>query len=588
MSENFWNDYNADNEKGSAQPVNNEPINDAELQLDAADTAAQYDTVDTEPQFDAVDAASDQDVADISSQYADADTAHRYDASPSEGTSYTDLPYREPDPSPVQNQNIYSHSNPNVYYQAPPKTVYTERSSKVDTQELPYNDGFYHKSFTQQGSAAQTNYTAPPAYQYNAPVNNTPKKEKKSGGISKGGIAVLLVVCVLLSGLAGFGGSMIANKINQPEYEDTANDTMVIHKVNTDVQQAEKEQLQDKTTSEITTEVADTVVEITTEIMQTNSYYGQYIAQGAGSGVIISDDGYIVTNNHVIDGASSIKVTTRSGDSYDAKLIGTDPQVDVALLKIEATGLPKAVFGDSDTLAVGDKAVIIGNPLGTLGGSVTEGIISALDRTIVIDGTTMHLLQTDAAVNPGNSGGGMFNGQGELAGIVVAKSSSTSESIDNIGFVIPINDVLNIIGDLKDYGYVRGRADTGMTFIDLSNMMYAWYYYGNSEAGVYINSVESGSNAEKAGFREGDRVVSVDGKEISSADEITDIISGKSVGDTVTFELNRSGSSGKLELTLQEEVPATSKSGNTESTEDPFGSNSDDDDIFGGFRDFFR
>ena len=484
--------------------------------------------------------------------------------------------------APKPQEPVYTNPYTNPY-QAP-KPAYTERSSNQSTsrQETPYNDGFYHKSFTRDQSGSNVNYTAPsyhyPTPQQAAPAPSQPRKKEKRG-LSRGGVALLLVVCLLISGAAGFGGSMLASHLNKQQYESTDSDSMVIHKVNTEAQVAGTENLVDKTTSQITSEVADTVVEITTEVVQTKSFYGQYIAQGAGSGVIISADGYILTNNHVIDGASSIKVTTRDGDSYDAKLIGADSEVDIALLKIDAKDLPVAVMGDSSKLNVGDKAVIIGNPLGTLGGSVTEGIISALDRSIAIDGKTMHLMQTDAAINPGNSGGDMFNGQGELAGIVVAKSSSSSESIDNIGFVIPINSVLDILGDLKDYGYVRGRASTGMSFIDLTNQMYAWYYFGNSETGVYISSVDSGSNAEKAGFRVGDRVVSVDGHAITSASEIETAIREKSAGDKVTFELNRSGSTGKLELTLEEEVPESSKS----SSKSGDNSSNSDSDPFGGF-----
>lgn len=457
-----------------------------------------------------------------------------------------------------------------------------------------YGDGFYHQSFTSP-TGSHVNYTRPAAgyadprtaqpdqAHYASPATaqasqsyathaastsqQPPRRKKKKGvRMTKGGIALLLVVCVLLAGAAGFGGSVLASKLNQVQYSSTDSDTMVIHKVDTEAKVAGTENLVDKTTSEITAEVADTVVEITTEVMQTNSFYGQYIAQGAGSGVIISSDGYILTNNHVIEDASKIEVTTRGGDSYEATLVGTDSEVDIALLKIDATDLPTAVFGDSDKLTVGSKAVIIGNPLGTLGGSVTEGIISALDRSIVIDDKTMHLMQTDAAINPGNSGGGMFNGQGELAGIVVAKSSS--EEIDNIGFVIPINNVLDILGDLKDYGYVRGRADTGMTFIDLTNQMYAYYYYGNTNTGVYISSVENGSNAAEAGFKQGDRVISVDGKAISEASEIETLISEKSAGDTVTFELDRGGSNGTLELKLDEKVPDSKVKNNSSSQSD--------------------
>ena len=524
--------------------------------------------------------------------------------------AYTDIyansaDYKEADPSKQEGKPYEPERESDPYGNYFRSADAAPHNAKASDSAAPqtgknYEDGFYHQSFSSQHGTSHVNYTHPSATyvnpqaaQPNSPryaspaaprssqpyTNNNasdkPKSHRKKGvRMTKGGIALLLVVCVLIAGAAGFGGSMLASKLNQPTLEATANDTMVIHKVDTEVQAAGTEALVDKTTSEIANDVADTVVEITTEIMQTNSFYGQYIAQGAGSGVIISNDGYILTNNHVIDGASSVKVTTRNGDSYDAQLIGTDSEVDIALLKIEANDLKAAVFGDSDKLTVGSKAVIIGNPLGTLGGSVTEGIISALDRSIVIDGKTMHLMQTDAAINPGNSGGGMFNGQGELSGIVVAKSSSSSESIDNIGFVIPINTVLNIVGDLKESGYVRGRADTGMDFIDLTNQMYAYYYFGNNSAGVYISSVDSGSNAAEAGFKTGDRVISVDGHEISKASEIESLISEKSAGDTVTFELERGGSKGKLELTLEEYVPEAKKSTNSSdsgSESNPFG-----------------
>lgn len=530
----------------------------------------------TDPAKETADAPSDE----MQSMSEPLETAQNQENSADEAAAVSD--YEEPqafDTQPEQTQPDYQqpqtpqYSSPDPYsyasYTAPGTgsnpyvDPYRQANSAPSNQNAGYDDGFYHQRFDSQ-TGYHVNYTRPAASSTVRPATGYPtaqtqpeqrhsRERKKSGGLSKGGIALLLVVCVLISGLAGFGGSMIASKINQPQYESTASDTMVIHKVNTEIVSGTESALVEKSTAEITAEVADTVVEVTTEVMQTSSYYGQYIATGAGSGVIISEDGYILTNNHVIENATSITVTTRGGDSYEATLVGTDDEVDIALLKINATGLPVAVFGDSSTLEVGAKAVIIGNPLGTLGGSVTEGIISALDRSIVIDGKTMHLMQTDAAINPGNSGGGMFNGQGELTGIVVAKSSS--EEIDNIGFVIPINNVLDILGDLKDYGYVRGRADTGMTFIDLTNQMYAWYYYRNSTAGVYISSVESGSTAASAGFRAGDRVISVDGQAVSSSDDIDAIISDKSVGDTVRFELDRSGSTGTLELTLQEEVP---------------------------------
>ena len=455
---------------------------------------------------------------------------------------------------------------PRTGYANPPATNYSRPANTANT--FVDADGFYHRSFTEHRPADSAD---------SGKRDAKPEKKQKSH-LSTGTVAILLIVCILFAGGAGFGGGYLAMKLSQdkdstdgnqniyldPESSeyDSVNGQVVIHKV--DVKETVDSDLveKDKATDEITREVADSVVEITTEVVQTSGYYGQYISQGAGSGVIISDDGYLVTNNHVIEDASNITVTLRSGESYDATLIGTDSDEDIALLKINAQGMKAATIGDSDTLEVGDKSVIIGNPLGTLGGSVTEGIVSALDRSIVIDGKTMHLMQTDAAINPGNSGGGMFDGQGQLVGIVVAKSSGSTSSgstIDNIGFVIPINNVVTILSDLKEYGYVRGKVDTGMSFVDITNRMYAWYYYDSNSTGVFISSVERGSNAAEAGFMTGDRVISVDGKSIESVSDLTAIISTYSVGDTISFELERGGRTGSIDLTLEEYVPSSSR-----------------------------
>lgn len=381
-----------------------------------------------------------------------------------------------------------------------------------------------------------------------------PKVKKKKAKMSAGAVAAVIAVCILLSGIAGFGGSYLFSVLNAPSSDSSA---IQINKaaVDSNVAKTSTDSAQ-KSTSEIVGEVADSVVEIKVEIVQSNPFYGESAAEAAGSGVIISEDGYILTNNHVIDGASKITVTLRSEESYEAQLIGADSDIDIALLKIDASGLSAATIGDSSNTEVGDKAVIIGNPLGTLGGSVTEGIISAVDRTLEIDGKTMHLMQTDAAVNPGNSGGGMFNGQGELAGIVVAKSADST--VDNIGFVIPINSALDILGDLKEFGYVRGKASTGMAFSEGGNQMYSQYFYNMSDGGVVVASIRSGSNAEKAGFNVGDRVISVDGTQVTSISDLKAIISEHSVGDTLSFELERSGRTGTIQLTLEEYVPTAS------------------------------
>ena len=193
----------------------------------------------------------------------------------------------------------------------------------------------------------------------------------------------------------------------------------------------------DLSIAEVVEQVADTVVEITTTNVVTDRFYGQYVTSGAGSGVIISENGYIITNHHVIDGARSITVRLTDGSEFAATLIGSNADKDIALLKISATGLRAAVLGSSEALVVGQEVVAIGNPLGSLGGTVTDGIISALDRTVVIDGHRMTLMQTNAAINPGNSGGGLFNRAGELIGIVNAKQADTG--IEGLGFAIPID-----------------------------------------------------------------------------------------------------------------------------------------------------
>ena len=468
-----------------------------------------------------------------------------------------------------EKENLYSNSSYNQqYYQNP---YGTQQSSAHQTAYNGSQYNSYNSQYQQPyGSTAQNNvygtayntvntnpYTAPPV---------KPKKEKK--GMSKGFVAIMLIVCVLLSSGLGFIGAMVYTNIKVADTEISTNGAMVINKVDIDEQTAQE--ITDKSTSQITEEVADTVVEITTEVMSTNSFYGQYISQGAGSGVIISSDGYIVTNNHVIDGASSITVTLRDKTSYEATLVGKDSVVDVALLKIEATGLPAATFGDSDNLKVGDKAVAIGNPLGQLGGTVTDGIISALDRDVVIDGETMNLLQTDTAINPGNSGGGLFDGQGALVGVVVAKSSG--EEIEGLGFAIPINDVIDILDDLKEYGYVRGRVSMGVELIDLTNSMYSMYYYGTDEAGCYIYSVEYDSAAYKAGLQKGDRIVSIDGKKINSTADVESALDNKKVGDVIKAEVQRGSKSATIDIELGEYIPqdAMQSQQNQDNINNPF------------------
>jgi len=301
------------------------------------------------------------------------------------------------------------------------------------------------------------------------------------------------------------------------------------------------------TIQDITKKAKSSVVEIKTEGVVSDSWMQQYVTQGAGSGVIISEDGYIMTNNHVIQGANKITVTTADKTSYDAKLVGTDNMNDVAVIKVDATGLTPAVYGNSDQLAVGDLAVAIGNPLGELGGTVTAGIISATDRQISIDGKNMTLLQTDSSINPGNSGGGLFNGDGQLIGLVVAKSSGSD--VEGLGFAIPINTAADVAQKIMNGDYVaEERPWTGMTYTEGSSGFD--FFFGSTTSSVYIYSVDT-QTAKDAGFEAGDLVAEVDGKSIATIDDLTSVISSHKVGDKLTFKIIRNNQEMTLSLKLQ-------------------------------------
>lgn len=299
---------------------------------------------------------------------------------------------------------------------------------------------------------------------------------------------------------------------------------------------------------QISKNTADTVVEIVTETIQTDSRMRQYVSEGAGSGVIISEDGNIVTNHHVIEGASKILVRLRSGEEYEGTLVGSDATTDLAIVKINEKGLKYAVYGDSSTLEVGETAVAIGNPLGELGGTVTEGIISALDRVITIDNQQMTLLQTTAAINPGNSGGGLFNDRGELIGIVNAKFADTG--IEGLGFAIPINVAKPIITELTTYGYVTGRPGFGIEVME-GESAYLSYYFKVNRTGLFITRVSS----ENSAFKEWDRIVSVDGKTINTYDELSDVLKSHAIGDTVTVKVIRNYAVETLRVKIIEQKP---------------------------------
>ena len=391
--------------------------------------------------------------------------------------------------------------------------------------------------------------TPPPAGpEPQAAASKPPKKRRKHSGGRIARSAVALVLAAAMGFAGGFVGARVGNAGNK----------VVIQQVErTDSSAASGTAVASSgmTTAQVSEMVSPSVVVITTEqvVYSQWSWYGQnQVESGAGSGVIISSDGYILTCAHVVSGASQITVTIGDTD-YTATVVGEDDTSDVAVLKIDATGLTPATVGDSDSLSVGDSVLAVGNPLGELGGTVTSGIVSALNRSVTIQGTsstnTMSLIQMDASVSPGNSGGGLFNMNGELIGLVNAKSSSSDA--EGLGFAIPINDAIQVAQDLLENGYVSGRPYMGITYIAVTDAQTAAQLNVNAY-GVYVVDVVQGGPADKAGLKAGDRIVSIDGTEIAQKDDLGTLMQQHTAGDTLSITVARDGQMQTVSLTLGE------------------------------------
>lgn len=375
-------------------------------------------------------------------------------------------------------------------------------------------------------------------------MNGTPPKKHGTNGKRIAAAAALVIFC----GAAGFGGGYAGYRAAR----GTAG--TVIHHAAVQEQTESEPAAPGAALSikDVAKRVGPSVVEVTTEQVTTHPIFGQFVQGGAGSGVILSQDGYIITNNHVVHGATQVKVRLTDGNEYEAKIVGMDAKTDIAVLKVEAEGLPAVVVGDSDGIEVGEPVIAVGNPLGRLGGSVTSGIVSALDRTITVGNEEMHLLQMDAAVSPGNSGGGLFNERGELIGIVNAKSGG--ENTEGIGFAIPVNTAVRVAEELMDNGYVTGRPGMGVTVIQITDPQTA-YSYGVSQAGVYVRDVAEGGAAEKAGLKPGDRFVSVDGTAVSETGDVTGALAQHQVGDTIEVQVARGKQIVSASVVLEELKP---------------------------------
>lgn len=283
----------------------------------------------------------------------------------------------------------------------------------------------------------------------------------------------------------------------------------------------------------------------------------EYTETAAGSGIIISEDGYILTNNHVISGADKITVYVNSGEddaeeqTYEATLVGSSENNDIAVLKIDAEGLNAAAFGDSDQLEVGELAVAIGNPMGKVHGSVTAGIISAVEQELTIDDVTINAIQTDAAINPGNSGGALFDSYGNVIGVVYAKSSSVS--IEGIGYAIPFNNIKELVEQMiNDPDSVKDQTKgsqimLGITIQNITEDMSKQY---SMPVGVYITDVSTMSAAERAGLQKGDIIVGFAGEDVKTADELNALKAKQTPGDTVAVKIDRNGKEMTLDLVI--------------------------------------
>ena len=395
--------------------------------------------------------------------------------------------------------------------------------------------------------------TSTPGFGPSAPMGGEPQppRMKKSHPrlkkVAAGALALVLVAGVSFGG--GYAGFYVADK--------TSSARIVYQSANpsgTATSSTDGSASLDPLVNVINS-ITPSVVEITTEQMVTTSYGfwgGQQIVSGAGSGVIFTADGYIITNAHVVEGAQQITVKLNDGTTCNATLIGSDSQSDIAVIKIDASGLTPAILGDSDTIAIGETAIAVGNP-SNLGVTSTDGIISALNRSVTVEGNTMNLIQTSAAISPGNSGGGLFNSKGELIGVVNAKNAD--ENAEGLGFAIPINTAKAVAQDLIENGYVTGRPVLGITVVSITDAQTAMQY-GVSTLGAYVQSVTEGSGAANAGMKVGDRIVSVSTRTVTTATDVTNALQDYAAGDTVQVQVDRNGELITLNVVLGEKTQA--------------------------------
>lgn len=413
-----------------------------------------------------------------------------------------------------------------------------------------YNDEFnnYHYSRDNlpqddyRGSYRQSQYSC------------DPEPKKKAGFFQRGWVKVtaLLLACALVAGAAGYGGATI--------YRNTRHGTATVEQsarevVNVAVKQVDGQQRM--TPAEVYAANVNSVVSINSASSSTNIFGQTVPIASSGSGFIITEDGYIVTNQHVVSGATAVKVTLYNGESYDATVIGGDSDYDVAVIKIDASGLDPVTLGSSKDVNVGDTVLAIGNPLGELTFSMSQGIVSCCNRAINVDGTPFNMIQVDASINPGNSGGPLVNLYGEVVGIVSAKYSRYSDTIvEGLGFAIPISDVQAIITDIMENGSVTDKAYLAITAGTMTEQMAAQYNI-DLQSGVFVFSTVEGGAGAKAGLKLGDVITKLNDTTITSMDDLSAAKKNFKAGDTVTLTVYRDGQYITLDLTFDAQPQTT-------------------------------
>ena len=461
-------------------------------------------------------------------------------------------------------------------------------------RESPYANSPYVMNHQPHQENAGYSYEPPhqePQYHYDAP--KPPKVKKQHKELGKKILAAVLAVA-LVAGSCGVTALLVNNHWSDrtAKMESSFNQQIADlqkqiseHKSASSAIAGAVSTGNQLTPSQVYATNVNSVVAISSTV-RTNSYYGSSEGTATGSGFILTENGYVITNHHVVDGATSVSVITHDGSEYPASIVGTVADNDIAVLHIDAVGLPAVTIGKSDNLVIGDMVVAIGNPLGTLTSTQTVGYVSGKDRDVTTDGSIMSMIQTDAAINSGNSGGPLFNMYGEVIGVTTAKYSGTSgsgASIEGIGFAIPIDDVMGIINDLIDYGYVTG-AYLGVTVSNTDEESAAMF---GLPVGAYVMSVEEGGAAQRAGIQPKDIIIDLGGYEVKGITTLTRALRNFKADDTTTVTVVRGGRELVLDITLDEKPQAAVPAETAPQGSEPMPSVGDPNEWFDYYRRFF-